>query len=473
MNILRKTLFFCWMILCPSICLSQEDCTGVDCPDLQNCIETILDKGSCCPQCTQRGCTCEGYQLYDCILAGFPKGQVPEGESYFVDFGSTECSCPQGGGKIICHFIPCPEIPPNCIDILQPADGCAECGRIGCTHGNRKYDAGHSFQLDHCQVCHCPHEGGKLMCSPIPGCDLRTVEKPKWVTSIGSNSPLGEITSSPDTQQTSHAEPFSKLALGNTLPLYKEDPPSSGPKDHDYTLAEPTSSINQNLAQPLESASPPPAYPESSSATFISHDDRRHEHGQIQNNSNVMKSREDEPIQNMESTTTADNSRVQIPLSTTTTQGVNTEIHRPQEEIGEGTMTHNSDRNRVVQETLKDTTYTPRTNTGGRHSGHHKHIQSGHTRSHGSSHSVNHPRHEKEFVGDGNPLGNGEQGSFSTTQFSPTSRTQIRVKEDSEGPQSQPQNLLYDLSEIPGGTKGTLFFFGLFVCFHSHASELE
>uniref|UniRef100_A0A8C4GLH9 Fibulin 2 n=1 Tax=Dicentrarchus labrax TaxID=13489 RepID=A0A8C4GLH9_DICLA len=206
MNIQGATLFLCWMILCMDTCLSQKDCTGVDCSVLQNCIETVLEKGACCPTCAQRGCTCEGYQYYDCIQAGFQKGKVPEGKSYFVDFGSTECSCPVGGGKIICHFIPCPEIPPNCIDILQPADGCPQCERIGCTHGNKKYEAGHSFQIDQCQVCHCPNQGGKLMCSPIPGCDLRSPNKPMWVTTTENNSPLRDVGSRHDSRQTSPVE---------------------------------------------------------------------------------------------------------------------------------------------------------------------------------------------------------------------------------------------------------------------------
>uniref|UniRef100_A0A3Q4I264 Fibulin 2 n=1 Tax=Neolamprologus brichardi TaxID=32507 RepID=A0A3Q4I264_NEOBR len=270
----------------------QRDCTGVDCPVLQNCIENVLEKGACCPKCIQNGCTCEGYQYYDCVKAGFRDGKVPEGKSYFVDFGSTECSCPQGGGKISCHFIPCPEISPNCIDILQPADGCLQCGRIGCAHGNKKYEAGHSFQIDHCQVCHCPDEGGRLMCSPIPGCDRRSVNKPMSVTTTENNNPLRDFRGNRNSQQTSLAEPFSKLVRENTLPLYKQDPPSFGTEDYDYTLAEPTSSTIQNLAQPLESTTLPPAYPESSSTSLSSRDERRH---RLQEESpNTQRSTEDE-----------------------------------------------------------------------------------------------------------------------------------------------------------------------------------
>uniref|UniRef100_A0A3B5B6M5 Fibulin-2-like n=1 Tax=Stegastes partitus TaxID=144197 RepID=A0A3B5B6M5_9TELE len=341
--------FLCLVIFCVDVCRSQNDCTGVDCPAPQNCIETVLEKGACCPTCTQRGCTCEGYQYYDCVQAGFQKGKVPEGESYFVDFGSTECSCPQGGGKISCHFIPCPEIPPNCIEILQPADGCLECGRIGCTHGNKKYEAGHSFQLDQCQVCHCPNEGGRLMCSPVPGCDLLSANKPMRVTTTENNNPLRDISSRHDGQQTSFVEPFSKLALRNTLPLYKQDPPSFGTENYDYTPAEPaTSSTIQDLAQPLESTTLPPVYPKSSSATFSSQDDRRHELKEKQKSPNPQRSSEDEVTHNMDPTTTGAQSKTLTSLTSTTTQRVTTEGHRPQEETGEITMRHNSDRKKVL-----------------------------------------------------------------------------------------------------------------------------
>uniref|UniRef100_A0A8C1ZP30 Fibulin 2 n=1 Tax=Cyprinus carpio TaxID=7962 RepID=A0A8C1ZP30_CYPCA len=170
-------------------CLCQRDCTGVNCPELHNCIEEVLDTGACCATCMQTGCMCEGYQYYDCVSAGFRTGKVPEGESYFVDFGSTECSCPQGGGRISCHFIPCPELPANCIELLEPSDGCIQCERIGCVHEGQKYDAGHSFQIDPCQVCHCPNEGGNLMCYPIPNCDPNRTSKPMLTTTAEDSTP--------------------------------------------------------------------------------------------------------------------------------------------------------------------------------------------------------------------------------------------------------------------------------------------
>ncbi|XP_069500084.1 fibulin-2 isoform X2 [Ambystoma mexicanum] len=160
---------------------AQKDCTGVECEPLQHCIEEVLESDACCASCLQRGCTCEGYQYYDCVNVGFRHGKVPEGESYFVDFGSTECSCPKGGGRISCQFIPCPELPANCIDVLQPADGCPQCGSIGCIQEDDKYVAGHTFQMPPCKVCHCPNSGGELMCYPLPECDAATFITPSKV----------------------------------------------------------------------------------------------------------------------------------------------------------------------------------------------------------------------------------------------------------------------------------------------------
>ncbi|XP_029995516.1 fibulin-2-like isoform X2 [Sphaeramia orbicularis] len=436
----QRALFLSLMIAYLDICLGQRDCTGVDCPALQNCIETVLENGACCPTCTQKGCTCEGYQYYDCIHAGFRKGKVPEGESYFVDFGSTECSCPQGGGKISCHFIPCPEIPPNCIDILQPADGCPQCGRVGCTHGSKKYEAGHSFQIDQCHVCHCPNEGGRLMCSPIPGCDLRSGNKPTYVTTPEDNNPLRDVSGRRDSRQPSPAEPFSNLALGNTLPLYKQDPPSSGTEDYDYTLAEPTTSTLQDLARPLESTTVPPAYPESSSTSLSSHDGKRHQSRETQKSHNPERSGRSEVLNNMDPTTT--NSQRETLLTSTTSQGVTTENYKSQHETSEKTIRHNSDRSRPVQDALKDTTYAARPNRGSRNATKpHKHSQGSRSGNHSRSHLVNHKGQEKVPMENERPSGKEEQSLNPTIHFSPTVRSPVIVRDDGEQPRRQPQTL--------------------------------
>ncbi|XP_003894108.2 fibulin-2 isoform X2 [Papio anubis] len=148
----------------------RQDCTGVECPPLENCIEEALEPGACCATCVQQGCACEGYQYYDCLQGGFVRGRVPAGQSYFVDFGSTECSCPPGGGKISCQFMLCPELPPNCIEAVVVADSCPQCGQVGCVHVGRKYAAGHTVHLPPCRACHCPDAGGELICYQLPGC---------------------------------------------------------------------------------------------------------------------------------------------------------------------------------------------------------------------------------------------------------------------------------------------------------------
>ncbi|XP_074538229.1 fibulin-2-like [Halichoeres trimaculatus] len=426
----RALLFLCWITLCVDICVSQRDCTGVDCPSQQNCIETVLEKGACCPTCSQKGCTCEGYQYYDCIQAGFRRGKVPEGKSYFVDSGSTECSCPQGGGKIICHFIPCPEISPNCIDISQPTDGCPQCRRIGCTHGTKKYEAGHSFYLNKCQVCHCPNEGGRLMCSPIPGCDLRG-SKPLRVTTTENNSPLRDINSRHDRQQTTPEGTLSKLALGNTLPLYKQDPPSFGRGTYDYSLAGSTSSTIQDLAQPLESTTAPPAYPESSSTYSSSYDHRRQGLRDTQKSPHPERSIVAEDTHYTDPTTTGAQNETSTILTTTAPV-----IMESQKEAAERTMRHSSDKN-----TLRDTAYPTRANKGARHSGHHKHGHGVRTGSHGFSRSSSHKEQEKETSEHRQPPSREEQGSNPTIQFSPTEKAPVRMKEDREQPQRQSQTL--------------------------------
>ncbi|XP_057410391.1 fibulin-2 isoform X4 [Balaenoptera acutorostrata] len=154
----------------PSTAVPGQDCTGAECPPLENCIEEALEPGACCATCVQQGCACEGYQYYDCLQGGFVRGRVPAGQSYFVDFGSTECSCPPGGGKISCQFMPCPELPPNCIEAVVAADSCPQCGQVGCVHSGRKYAAGHTIHLSPCRACHCPDAGGELICYRLPDC---------------------------------------------------------------------------------------------------------------------------------------------------------------------------------------------------------------------------------------------------------------------------------------------------------------
>lgn len=233
----------------------------MECPLLNNCIEEILEDGACCATCLQTGCTCEGYQYYDCVNAGFRSGRVPEGESYFVDFGSTECSCPRGGGRISCHFIPCPELPANCIEVLEPADGCIQCERIGCVYEGQKFEAGHSFSMDQaCQVCHCPNNGGKLMCSPIPECDQSQVHKPKLVPT--TDTPwrhLNKIQNLFSHQDS--GSPLSKSfsqSYHDSLYPFKPNPNDMDEEeeeveDYDYPTTDSSKQPRHNLASPVKS----------------------------------------------------------------------------------------------------------------------------------------------------------------------------------------------------------------------------
>ncbi|XP_035488307.1 fibulin-2 isoform X1 [Scophthalmus maximus] len=252
--LLRCTLLF----LYTCVCLGQRDCTGVDCSQLDNCIEEMLESGACCASCLQKGCTCEGYQYYDCVNAGFKNGKVPEGDAYFVDYGSTECSCPVGGGRISCNFISCPDMPPNCIEVSEPADGCMQCERIGCVHGGQKYEAGHSFHIEPCRVCHCPNEGGKLMCYPVPDCDPNKVHKPMLAAPTEEDT-TGRHEDSYKFDQQGHTDQFSTpyhLLPNGNLPLFKSPLfDKEQPEDYDYGPTDLPQPYLQSLVFPSQSSS--------------------------------------------------------------------------------------------------------------------------------------------------------------------------------------------------------------------------
>lgn len=198
-------------------CLGQKDCTGVTCPLLEFCFEEVLEPGACCSSCVQHGCACEGYQYYDCVNAGFRDGKVPEGSSYFVDFGSTECACPSGGGIIGCYFIPCPELPQNCIEVMEPAEGCQQCAKVGCLHEGQKYMAGHTFRMPPCKMCHCGNSGGDLLCYTLPKCDATQELKSVYPVTSENEEPAQHY----DGQRIFDQEP-----LGNEH-FHKEDPKQS------------------------------------------------------------------------------------------------------------------------------------------------------------------------------------------------------------------------------------------------------
>ncbi|KAF3855705.1 hypothetical protein F7725_016428 [Dissostichus mawsoni] len=255
--ILRFTILF----LCSSVCLCQRDCTGVDCPQLDNCIEEVLDSGSCCASCLQKGCMCEGYQYYDCLHAGFKNGKVAEGESYLLTTAAQSASAQQeeeesavtSSAVLICR------------QTASMSLSLWTCERVGCIYDEQKYDAGHSLNTDPCQVCHCPPEGGKMMCYPVPECD-----KARSITPM-----LSEPTD--EDKHNSYAERFDQQGrtdqfstphqLPPNLPLFKT-PPSEGilplmkeeSEDYDYNPTDFPEPYPQSLAFPPSPLPPKRSY---------------------------------------------------------------------------------------------------------------------------------------------------------------------------------------------------------------------
>ncbi|CAL8325172.1 unnamed protein product [Merluccius merluccius] len=429
MDIRRVALCLSYIILYLDVCLGQKDCTGLDCPDLQNCIEEVLEVGACCATCVRKGCTCEGYQFYDCLQAGYRKGKVPQGESYFVDYGSTECSCPRGGGKISCSFIPCPDVPPNCIELTHPADGCPQCERIGCVHGNKNYNAGHSFQMDPCQVCYCPNDGGHLVCSPMPGCDPYGSKKTAMIPPAENNDPLRD----------NSRLLVSKLPLDDALPLYKQDPPNFGTDEYDYTLAEPTASLPRDRDQIQESTTSPPTHPEASIISSTSGDDRRTEEpggtpgSQEQDGKYQVKTHRQLLPHHIEQVTTGahkDNYKI-TSVGTTTTQTVTTENPRLQQEASVKTVRrHDRDWERVAPDAPALSTPA---DEEGRTDGHQRHNPSGNSSGRVASHTQGHEgateaRRE-------------EQHTYQIVQLSPTRTAPVRIRGEGEKPRRQAQTL--------------------------------
>ncbi|XP_019906912.2 fibulin-2 isoform X2 [Esox lucius] len=430
MNRKKVMLFHCVLLLCLGTCLGQNDCTGVDCPLMDNCIEEVLAKGDCCATCVKIGCECEGYQYYDCLHAGFRNGKVPEGESYFVDFGSTECSCPPGGGRISCHFIPCPEVSTNCIAVTEPVDGCPQCERFGCVHGSQKYEAGHSFQMDPCQVCHCPNNGGSLMCSPVPDCDPHKVSKPiLTTTTMNSNLPT-DLHKLHDSQQTRPLDPD----------LYKA---TDELEDYDYTLPEPTSTTPRDLVQPRESTAASPSHPETSSPPYEILDNLRQELrerlGTFDQDGRGQATSTEEPDHIHQTTSMAQGEST----NSMTKQEVTSESHRYREEVVDWDSRHHRDSDPVTKSptSTEATQTTIRSDKGVRHTGLHEHKDRFSSHRHNTSHSTS--RHERQHEKHPpEPQSKPDQdSSFTAVRFSPTSRSPVMTAEGDQSVSRQSQSL--------------------------------
>ncbi|XP_039220182.1 fibulin-2-like isoform X1 [Crotalus tigris] len=243
------------VLIWTGIATAQKDCTGVECKQPENCIEEVLEPGECCASCLQHGCTCEGYQYYDCVNVGFINGKVPEGQSYLVDFGSTECSCPKGGGKISCQFMLCPDLPQNCIDAVLPADGCPQCGRIGCVHEDQKYAAGHTFHMPTCKVCHCPNSGGDLMCYQLPDCNESMLTSPNPSDTVELeqhyDDPYSYDQGAPEGDATQVEPPKKKKFYSYSAHMEQESTGQEQSEDYDYLASSVTPpSLTQSISDP-------------------------------------------------------------------------------------------------------------------------------------------------------------------------------------------------------------------------------
>ncbi|XP_062891296.1 fibulin-1-like isoform X2 [Mobula hypostoma] len=169
MSSLRSGIF-----LCAALALSSAqaglDCTGVECAELQGCIEERLEDGECCARCLQRGCACRGLAYYECLRAGFQRGTVPAGASFPAGSRGAFCRCPEEGGELACDSsLPCLPLPQNCARVSRPRGACPRCALLGCLSGGRLHPAGHSFHPEPCTLCHCL-DSGSLSCASDPGC---------------------------------------------------------------------------------------------------------------------------------------------------------------------------------------------------------------------------------------------------------------------------------------------------------------
>ncbi|XP_036386786.1 fibulin-2 [Megalops cyprinoides] len=437
-RLMKSTLFQFALLLCLSGYLCQKDCTGVDCPVLDNCIEEVLEKGACCASCVQTGCTCEGYQYYDCVNAGFRNGKVPEGESYFVDFGSTECSCPQGGGRISCHFIPCPDIPANCIEVSEPADGCVQCERIGCVHNGQKYEAGHSFHMEPCEVCHCPNEGGSLMCYHIPDCDPSNIQKPMLAATTEENTPERQYNDPFIFDQEGSIDRIStpyRLTHSDTLPLFKQDPPHiDEEEDYDYPPTEPARLALHDLGLPTEPAVISVSHPETTTPQEGFDQPEKQELREIFGTHEGGPENEvtTEPPQTVKQTTPS----LQEEITTTSETVLESQIHQQETGVEEG---KNGEEEKVV--TVKDV--TDATSNG-------KYLLHDVGREHENGHDVplkesskDSGRQEKKSRPHKHPHRKHEQNTFPLVKFSPTTQPPVRMKADEgQSPTRQSQTLL-------------------------------
>lgn len=164
----------------------------------------------------------------------------------------------------------------------EPADGCTQCERIGCVYEEQKYEAGHSFHMDPCQVCHCPNDGGKFMCYPIPDCDPGKVHKPMLTATTEKNPPwrpqkhpLQNIFNTQGSKD-SLTKPF-PLSHSDSLPPFKLNPhgdhmdEEEEEEDYDYPTSESLEPSVHDPASPTEQSVISVSFPENVTPLQVFH----------------------------------------------------------------------------------------------------------------------------------------------------------------------------------------------------------
>lgn len=138
----------------------KPNCDLVKCKTCPKQHIAVAFKNKCCATCVPT-CSCPDHQEFECNMQGFKYGKIPLGESYYIDFATTKCTC-VSPGNISCTSL-CPTVSPTCKETGGVADGCPQC--ICHIEDYSFVVAGSTIQRD-AEICKCPPEGGKLQCTP-------------------------------------------------------------------------------------------------------------------------------------------------------------------------------------------------------------------------------------------------------------------------------------------------------------------
>ncbi|KAG7260834.1 hypothetical protein CRUP_012782 [Coryphaenoides rupestris] len=307
--------------------------------------------------------------------------------------------------------------------------------------GNQKYKAGHSFQMDPCQMCYCPNVVAAWRVRPsldvVPHGGKKAIPGP--VTK--DSDPLQrDISRPPDNEQIKPLEPSSELPLGNTLPLYKQDPLSFGLDEYDrnQTMAEPKPSLPLDRHRIRESTPAPLTHSEggfASSSTSRGDDRRREEPGDTPGSQDLERKHkgkahhhhhhhhQQQQQQHVEPMTAGARNETLTSVQGTnaTAQRAPTESPRLQQEAsGKNLRHHRGDRRERV------TVLPAPADKEGRQHGHSHH---GHKTTSPVNSSVPVASHAQGHEGQPEAPREGQR-PYQTVQLSPARRAAVRIRED-------------------------------------------